>query len=73
MSQGTRRPQRKSGERRAVELAHKGRSVEDVLRGYHALGWTQGQIAEHLHVTRQTVIAWFKEVGIETTKGRRAA
>lgn len=62
-----------SGERRAVELAHRGRPFEDVLRGYHELGWSQGRIAEELHVSRQTVIAWFKEVGIETTKGRRVA
>jgi DNA-binding transcriptional regulator LsrR (DeoR family) len=64
-------PYRQSGERRAVELAHKGRSVEDVLRGYNDLGWTQGRIAEELHVTRQTVIAWFKEFSI--TPARRAA
>lgn len=70
MSQGTRRL---SGEKRAVEMAHRGRPVEEVLRTYHELGWTQGRIADELHVTRQTIIAWFREYGLTTTKGKRVA
>lgn len=56
-----------------MEMAHRGRPVEEVLRTYHELGWTQGRIADELQVTRQTVIAWFKEYGLTTTKGRRVA
>jgi hypothetical protein len=69
MNQG----RRLSGEKRAVEMAHRGRPVEEVLRTYHELGWTQGRIAEELQVTRQTVVAWFRLYGIQTTKGRRVA
>lgn len=56
--------------KRLVELAH-GRSAEALLRGYHDLGWTQGRIADELGVSRKTVIAWFREYGIKTKRGRR--
>jgi DNA invertase Pin-like site-specific DNA recombinase len=59
------KPPRKSGEKRAVELAHKGMSVDEVLRRYRALGWTQQRIADECHVTRQTVSTWLREYGIE--------
>lgn len=46
-------------------MAHKGLPVDEVLRRYQALGWTQQRIAEECHVSRQTVIAWLREYGIE--------
>lgn len=59
---------------RAVELAHLGKPVDEVLRGYNDLGWTQGQIADHLQISRVTVINWMREFEIRPRpRGRRAA
>lgn len=52
-----------SATKRLVERQHR-QPVDVLLRGYHALGWTQGRIAEELGVSRATVNRWFGEYGI---------
>lgn len=59
-----------SATRRLVEQAH-GRPVEALLRGYNELGWTQGEIADHLGVSRISVVRWFSEYGIKAARSRR--
>jgi DNA-binding transcriptional regulator LsrR (DeoR family) len=52
-----------SATRRLIEQTH-GRPLETLLRGYQALGWTQGRIAEELGVSRVTVNRWFRAFGL---------
>jgi DNA-binding transcriptional regulator LsrR (DeoR family) len=49
--------------KRLIEHEH-GRPVEELVRGYHALGWSQGRIASELGVHRITVVRWYKELGL---------
>jgi len=45
-----------------------GKSVEELLRGYRALGWTQQRIADELGVSRVTVNHWMAAIGLTTRR-----
>lgn len=72
MTQETYPPQ-VSATKRLVEASHPGLSVEALLRGYDALGWTQGRIAVELGVSRATVNRWYRAYNIQAARGRRVA
>ena len=47
-----------------IEVRHR-MPVEELLRGYNSLGWTQQEIADKLGVSRITVVRWFRRFDID--------
>jgi CRP-like cAMP-binding protein len=57
-------PQPLSATQELIEMRHR-LPVEELLRGYNSLGWTQQEIADKLGVSRLSVVRWFRRYGIE--------
>ena len=57
-------PKAVSATQELIEMRHR-LPVEELLRGYNSLGWTQQEIADKLGVSRISVVRWFRRYDIE--------